>query len=364
MIPGTAPPVDIFPILQHVPAFLAKWKSHARAVRKAWVADAWRWYHDGAAQRAQIEANPASVRFEGLISRLVRERQDNNSSNKANFSDLEIGYIGQALVGAAVDTTSATFETLLCCFAAFPAVLRKAQEEVDRVVGTELPPSGEQVHELPYLRACISEVSCRRFVFSLSKRKVLIENENKKTLRWRPTTPLALPHTLTKDDRFGDHVFPKGTTFIANAWAMHRNPDDYDKPDDFVPERFLAHPYGLKRHSISTSNSNSNSSTEEDEELGRRRPLYAFGSGRRQCPGEQFAFTTILLAAAKLVWAFNVLPPEGGGLDLSIETGYKDGTVLEPIDPTVRFVFRDARRESGLQEDHRRAEGIARDLLG
>lgn len=157
MVPGSAPPVDVFPILKHVPEFLAKWKSDVRRVRKVLVEDAWRFLFDGKKQRAQIEADPGSVRFEGLISKLLGERDSVESKKGPSFTDLELGYIGQALVGAAVDTTSATFESLMCCFAAFPEVLRKAQEEVDRVAG-DTPPTGEHVSELPYLKACLSEV--------------------------------------------------------------------------------------------------------------------------------------------------------------------------------------------------------------
>lgn len=148
-------------------------------------------------------------------------------------------------------------------------------------------------------------------------------------------------------------MFPKGTSFIANAWTIHRNEREYERPDDFVPERFLRHPHGLRTIKL----------TAEELEGGGRRALYTFGSGRRQCPGEQFAFTTIMLAASKVIWAFDVLPPEGG-LDTSIETGYKDGTVTEPVDPTVVFRRRDEGRCRGLTEDARRTEAIARGLLG
>lgn len=158
MVPGSAPPVDVFPILKHVPEFWAKWKTEARRIRGIFVEDAWRLLVDGKRQRAQIEAEPGSHRFEGLIAKLLRERDAADPSKGRPFSDLELGYIGQALIGAAVDTTSATFESLMYCLAAFPEVLRKAQEEVDRVSG-DAPPTGDHVNELPYLKACISEVS-------------------------------------------------------------------------------------------------------------------------------------------------------------------------------------------------------------
>lgn len=123
-----------------------------------------------------------------------------------------------------------------------------------------------------------------------------------------------------------------------------------------MPERFVKHPYGLRRD-------DNGPAREEDLEKSGRRALYCFGSGRRQCPGEQFAFTTVMLAASKVVWAFHVLPPPGG-VDVSIETGYKDDIVAEPEDPTVIFKVRDASREAALLEDASRTDGIAREMLG
>lgn len=160
MIPGSAPPVDVFPVLKYIPEFLAKWKTEARRVRETVLDDARRWFHDGEKQHVQIQKDPDSVLFEGLIAKLLKERDLPDEKDEGrSFTDLELGYIGQALVGAAVDTTSATFESLMCCFAAFPETLRLAQEEVDRVSGTEKPPTGEHISKLPYLKACLYEVS-------------------------------------------------------------------------------------------------------------------------------------------------------------------------------------------------------------
>lgn len=161
---------------------------------------------------------------------------------------------------------------------------------------------------------------------------------------------------MSQDNQYGDYSFPKGTTFIANAWTIHRDEKDYERPDEFMPERFVKHPYGLHR-------SNDAPATREDLEKSGRWALYLFGSGRRQCPGEQFAFTTIMLAASKVVWAFDVLPPPGG-VDVSIETGYKDDIVSEPAHPSVVFKIRDPDREAALVEDGCRTDGIAREMLG
>lgn len=70
-----------------------------------------------------------------------------------------------------------------------------------------------------------------------------------------------------------------------------------------------------------------------------------------------------MLAASKVVWAFDVLPPPAG-VDVSIETGYKDDIVAEPADPSVIFKIRDADREAALAEDGIRTDGVAREMLG
>ncbi|KAL2278789.1 hypothetical protein FJTKL_14132 [Diaporthe vaccinii] len=304
LIPGSAPLVDYFPVLKYVPKVFASWKREAPRVRKLMVKDAMAFFLAGREQYEQMKEDLASVRVEGLIAKLLREQNTPGLvKRERRFADLELGYLGQAAIGAAADTTASSFLSLMCCFAAFPDVLKKAQEEVDQVAGNT-PPTGDMLGKLVYLKACILE----------------------------------------------------GTTFIANAWTIHRDEKDYERPDDFMPGRFVKHPYGLRR-------SNDAPATEEDLEKSGRRALYVFGSGRRQCTGEQFAFTTIMLAASKVVWAFDVLPPPGG-VDVSIETGYKDNIVAESADPSVIFKVKDADREAALVEDGSRTDGIAREMLG
>lgn len=67
---------------------------------------------------------------------------------------------------------------------------------------------------------------------------------------------LGVPHRLTQDDLHDGYFFPKGTVFITNIWyayspssgqmlndarSMMRDPRCYSSPEDFNPDRFLAH---------------------------------------------------------------------------------------------------------------------------
>lgn len=150
--------VDYFPILKYVPEVFAHWKKEARRVRRLVSNSAMAFFLAGKKQYEDIKEDPASIRVEGLIARLLREQNTPGMVKpERRFADLELGYIGQTAIGAAADTTAATFLSLMCCFAAFPGVLKKAQEEVDQVAGKN-PPNGEMLGKLVYLRACISEV--------------------------------------------------------------------------------------------------------------------------------------------------------------------------------------------------------------
>jgi cytochrome P450 len=71
------------------------------------------------------------------------------------------------------DTTASYLNSLHLAMVANPDIQRKAHEEIDRVIGSELPDL-DDIERLPYIRAIIKEV-----------------------LRWRPAAPLGLPHATT-----------------------------------------------------------------------------------------------------------------------------------------------------------------------
>lgn len=126
---------------------------------------------------------------------------------------------------------------------------------------------------------------------------------------------------------------------LQNIWIDSHDPSLFPSPDTFSPERYLTNPYGTKI------------SAEECQAEGRK-TSYAFGSGRRQCPGNIFAQNGFLALAAKLVWAFDVVAKEP--LDVSVETGFHGGLLLgsEPFE--VEFVPRSEARRKAVVEDYER----------
>lgn len=111
------------------------------------------------------------------------------------MSDEAVGYIVGSLLEGGSDTTSSTTYAFIQAMMVFQDVQKKAQEEIDRVVGPNRLPTIEDYPNLPYIRCCMKE-----------------------TLRWMPTVVMGVPHCTTKDDEYNGWKIPKGTTIINNVW--------------------------------------------------------------------------------------------------------------------------------------------------
>ncbi|XP_070029371.1 cytochrome P450 71A1-like [Nicotiana sylvestris] len=81
-----------------------------------------------------------------------------------------------------------------------------------------------------------------------------------------------------------------GTIVYVNAWAIARDPEIWEKPKEFIPERFL----------------NSNI-----DYKGRDFELLPFGAGRRGCPGIALGVASMELALSNLLYAFDWELPYG-----------------------------------------------------
>ena len=81
-----------------------------------------------------------------------------------------------------------------------PEVLRKAQAEIDAVVGAARLPSFNDRPNLPYIDALVKEV-----------------------LRYMPVAPMGLPHVNMEDDIVNGYLIPKGSIVMANIWYAHFN---------------------------------------------------------------------------------------------------------------------------------------------
>ncbi|KAL1939407.1 hypothetical protein VTO73DRAFT_9963 [Trametes versicolor] len=192
---------------------------------------------------------------------LTSQTMANQSKN--GLSDLDIAYTVSSPFGAGIETTAGTLCVFFLAMLHFPEAMRKAQAELDAVVGADRLPGYEDRERLPYLKAVINE-----------------------TLRWRPIAVLGgTPHAVTADDEYNGMFIPRGSTVFANLAGIMQDPVMFPSPDEFRPERFLE----------------SDDPRMKDFDL-------PFGFGRRICVGMHLAHNSLFIAVARLLWAFDILP--------------------------------------------------------
>ncbi|XP_026439557.1 cytochrome P450 CYP82D47-like [Papaver somniferum] len=175
------------------------------------------------------------------------------------------------MIIAASDTTSLTLTWALALLITNPTVLRKAQDELETKVGKDRNLEEHDINDLVYLQAIVKE-----------------------TFRMYAAAPLDVPHEAIVDCNIGGYKVRAGTRLMVNLWKMHRDPRVWSKPLEFKPERFLAQP-----------DSGSGGEAANLDFRGQNFEYLPFGSGRRMCPGIDFALQTVHMALDRLLHAFD-----------------------------------------------------------
>ncbi|KAF8724581.1 hypothetical protein HU200_020846 [Digitaria exilis] len=145
----------------------------------------------------------------------------------------------------------------------------------------------------------------------------------KETLRLHAPAPLLVPHLCMADCDIEGYIIPSGTRVIINAWALARDPSQWERAEEFIPERFME-----------------GGSAFATDYRGNDFVYLPFGTGRRICPGISFAISGIEIMLANLMYHFNwVLPQEykDRGFDMSESFGVtvhrREKLLLVPILP-------------------------------
>ncbi|KAL5544076.1 hypothetical protein UlMin_007860 [Ulmus minor] len=168
------------------------------------------------------------------------------------------------------DTTSTGLEWLMAELMRNPRVMKKVQEEVRRVVGNKPKIEMKDINQMEYLKCVIKE-----------------------NLRLHPSLPLLVPRETTSSiDMRGYHI-PANSKVFINAWAIHRDPSLWDKPEEFIPERFENNPIDFK---------------------GQDFEFFPFGSGRRGCPGMSFGLASTEFIISNILYWFDWKLPRDGDL--------------------------------------------------
>ncbi|KAL5744386.1 hypothetical protein ACOSQ2_027502 [Xanthoceras sorbifolium] len=130
--------------------------------------------------------------------------------------------------------------------------------------------------------------------------KEVVGNDNN-TFRLYPPVPL-LPITPSTTLIISEYTIPKGSRLFFNLWAMQRDPETWENPLQFQPERFLR-------------------DAGKGDYQGNNFNFLPFGSGRRICPGIPLGEKMVLYVLASLLHSFDWKLPEGSQIDLTDKFG-------------------------------------------
>lgn len=123
---------------------------------------------------------------------------------------LDMSILASAFMIGGVETTASIMQWFTALIPAYPQIQKRAQEELDRVVGRSRLPTLEDEKNLPYCHAIIKEVERCHNPF------------------W-----LGTPHTATEDFVYQGKLIPKDTVVLLNTWTMHHSEKRWENPLDF-----------------------------------------------------------------------------------------------------------------------------------
>ena len=96
--------------------------------------------------------------------------------------------------------------------ALYPEVQKRAQAEIDAVVGPNRLPDFNDRPSLPYINAVVKESSRWNLVLPLGRPFVII------IIATILTSSEGVPHLSTTDDEYNGFYIPKGAIVFGNAW--------------------------------------------------------------------------------------------------------------------------------------------------
>ena len=161
------------------------------------------------------------------------------------------------LLTAGTDTSQQTFKWCLIHMLYNRELEEKLREEVESVIGDRMP-THEDRNRCHYVMAFINEV---------------LRNNN--------IEPTGIHRKTVVTTKIGDITIPKDTEVITFHGHIHHKSEDWDRPYEFIPERFL--------------------DSDGKHIIQRPKAFIPFGVGRRVCLGEKLAYADLFLVLVRFL---------------------------------------------------------------
>ena len=190
-----------------------------------------------------------------LLSMLLHSRYEDTGEP---MSDQQLRDEAVTLFAAGHETSSNGLAWMFYLLAQHPDILQKLKSEVDEVLAAGTPSFGD-LRKLTYTMQVIQE-----------------------GMRLYPPAFAVGREPLEDDEVLGVKI-PKGSVVFISICGIHRNPEHWERPDEFFPDHF----------------------TPENEKNRPRMAYMPFGAGPRMCIGNHFALMEMQLLLAMLAHRFD-----------------------------------------------------------
>ncbi|KAL3491326.1 cytochrome P450 [Aspergillus germanicus] len=219
------------------------------------------------------------------------------SSHAGKGTDQDLVFDTELAVVAGSDTTATTLSCALFFLAKNPDIVKELRGEIDAAVRGGKPLSHSALLGCQYLEGCINE-----------------------SLRLCPPTPSGLPRETGSQGAIiaGTYIPPRSTVSVP-VYTVHRDPRNFQDPEQFIPKRWSSRP----------------------DLIIRREAFVPFSIGPYSCVGKPFAMMELRLLLATIVKNFNLEFPPGDepeSLDRIGATGPQDCFVARI--PSFHLIFK------------------------
>ncbi|XP_020235880.1 cytochrome P450 83B1 [Cajanus cajan] len=212
-----------------------------------------------------MNPNRKTPEHEDIIDVLFQMKKQHSFS--VDITNDHIKAIIMDMLVAGTDATAATEVGAMTALVKNPRVMKKVQEEIRSLGGKKDFLDEDDIQNFPYFKAVIKE-----------------------TLRLHLPAPLLVQRETNEACTIDGYEIPAKTLVYVNAWAIHRDPEVWKDPHEFLPERFLDSTIDFR---------------------GLDFELIPFGAGRRMCPGMPMGIASLDLILANLLNSFDWELPEG-----------------------------------------------------
>ncbi|KAI0821983.1 cytochrome P450 [Trametes gibbosa] len=295
--------VEIFPVLQYLPSWFPGASFQIFAESK--LAND-RLKHE---LFAGVQEGLANGEAHPCVALELIQSIDYNENPDLLYEEEEIAKdVCAVAVEGSADTLGFTLEAFLIAMTHFPEVQKKAQAELDAVVGPDRLPDFGDSDKLVYINALVREC-----------------------LRWHVSSPVGAPHRTLHDDELNGYFIPRGTSVVTNVWGILHDPKVYADPMAFRPERFI-------------KDGQLDPSVLDPRDL-------MFGFGRRICPGRYLALPSLFINIVSLLHVFDIGPPlDEDGHPIRVAYRQSHGLVSCPEECQCTFTLRSPKAEALLSE--------------